>query len=194
MTDAVSPICQPLIDCVDAALGASDTEALTARLRNGLCQLMRDQRLQLPAAILTPRGDRYARRELYRSTRHAYSIVAMTWGPGQGTSIHDHAGLWCVEGIWRGQLQITRYALRAHDAAGWRFDAETVFIAGTGSAGSLIPPHEYHTIRNPSSSAVAISLHVYAEPITCCGVYEPQAGAPGHYQRRERQLSLDPID
>ncbi len=27
----------------------------------------------------------------------------MTWGPGQGTPLHDHAGIWCVEGVVEGK-------------------------------------------------------------------------------------------
>ena len=80
--------------------------------------------------------------------RLGYSVVAMTWGPGQGTPIHDHCGLWCVEGVWDGQLEITQYELLERDGERFRFRAAGGMQAGPGSAGSLIPPHEYHTIRN----------------------------------------------
>ena len=33
----------------------------------------------------------------------------MTWGPGQGTAMHDHGGLWCVEGVVEGAMTVTRY-------------------------------------------------------------------------------------
>jgi len=48
--------------------------------------------------------------------------------------------------------------------------------AGCGSAGSLIPPHEYHTIRNGSRDAIAISLHVYQAPLESCSRFAPQEG------------------
>jgi hypothetical protein len=47
--------------------------------------------------------------------------------------------------------------------------------AGPGSAGSLIPPHEYHSIRNASSDAVAISLHIYKAPMENCSKFQPQS-------------------
>ena len=61
--------------------------------------------------------------------------------------------------------------------------------AGCASAGSLIPPYEYHAIRNPSEDAVAVSLHIYQGAMTCCGVFvEAQ---PGWHRRVDRQLVLD---
>ena len=35
----------------------------------------------------------------------------MTWGPGQGTPLHDHAGMWCVEGVLEGRIEVARYDL-----------------------------------------------------------------------------------
>ena len=40
--------------------------------------------------------------------------------------------------------------------------------AGPSSAGSLIPPHEYHTIRNTSCETVAVSLHIHKAEMACC--------------------------
>ena len=84
---------------------------ITDALRNALCKLIRDPDVKLPDCCYQGAGDHYARRELYRSDEHGYCIIAMTWGPGQGTLIHDHAGMWCVEGVWHGSLEITPYEL-----------------------------------------------------------------------------------
>ncbi len=97
----------------------------------------------------------------------------MTWAPGQGTPIHDHCGLWCVEGVWQGQLEITRYELEEEDGDRARFSKHETLMAGTGSAGSLLPPHEYHTIRNPQPDRVSISLHVYQRAMGTCSTFEP---------------------
>ena len=48
--------------------------------------------------------------------------------------------------------------------------------AGPGSAGSLIPPHEYHTIRNPARRPVAVSLHIYKARLENCAVFSPVGG------------------
>jgi hypothetical protein len=58
--------------------------------------------------------------------------------------------------------------------------------AGPGSAGSLIPPHEYHTIRNASPDAIAISLHIYKAEMACCAKFIPErADARGEWFVRE---------
>ena len=139
-----------LVAAIDAAVAAGDEHAVTAALRNTLCRMIRDRDVQLPACVHDPIEDHYARRELYRSPDHGYSVVAMTWGPGQGTPVHDHCGLWCVEGVWDGELEIVQYELLERDGERFRFRAAGGMHAGPGSAGSLIPPHEYHTIRNAS--------------------------------------------
>jgi predicted metal-dependent enzyme (double-stranded beta helix superfamily) len=178
-----------LVAAIDAALGAGDEHAITAALRNALCRLIRDREVQLPACVHEPVADHYARRELYRSPRHGYSVVAMTWAPGQGTPVHDHAGLWCVEGVWDGELEIVQYELLERDGERYRFRAAGGIHAGPGSAGSLIPPHEYHTIRNASTDAIAISLHIYKAEMACCSKFQPQAGE--WYLRESAQLATD---
>jgi len=178
-----------LVDALDAAVEAGDQHAITAALRNTLCALIRDHDVQLPDCVHEPIVDHYARRELYRSPRHGYSVVAMTWGPGQGTPVHDHSGLWCVEGVWDGQLEITQYELLERDGERFRFRAAGGMQAGPGSAGSLIPPHEYHSIRNASSDAVAISLHIYKAPMECCSMFLPQDGE--WYARAPKALEID---
>ncbi len=164
------------IAALDTAVALGDEHAVTAALRNCLCAMIRDPEIALPDCVHQPIADHYARRELYRSPDHGYSVVAMAWGPGQGTPIHDHSGLWCVEGVWGGQLEITQYQLLEREGDRFRFRAAGGMQAGPGSAGSLIPPHEYHTIRNASSDTVAVSLHIYQAPIACCSKFQPQAG------------------
>ena len=165
-----------LVAALDAAVTSGDDHAITAALRNTLCAMIRDRDVHLPECVHDPIVDHYARREIYRSERHGYSVVAMTWGPGQGTPVHDHSGLWCVEGVWDGELEIVQYELLERDGERFRFRAAGGMHAGPGSAGSLIPPHEYHTIRNASEDAVAVSLHIYKAPMECCSKFVPQSG------------------
>ena len=165
-----------LVAAIDHAVTQGDEHVVTASLRTLLCRVIRDPSVCLPDCVHAPIADHYARRELYRSPTHGYSVVAMTWGPGQGTPIHDHSGLWCVEGVWDGQLEITQYELLETRGERFRFRAAGGVQAGPGSAGSLIPPHEYHTITNPSEETVAVSLHIYKAPIDCCSKFQPHDG------------------
>lgn len=189
LPDIPFPGRQRLVAGIDQALAAGDCHAVTAALRNVLCGLIRDPAVRLPDCVHAPIEDHYARRELYRSPRHGYSVVAMTWGPGQGTPIHDHAGCWCVEGVWRGELEITQFELLGRDGDRFRFRSAGGMQAGPGSAGSLIPPHEYHTIRNTDPRAIAVSLHVYERPLEQCSRFEEAGGE--WYLRVDNALRTD---
>jgi predicted metal-dependent enzyme (double-stranded beta helix superfamily) len=178
-----------LIAALDRAIGAGDSHEVTSAVRQTLCSMIRDREVQLPECVYEPISDHYARREIYRSPLHGYSVVAMTWGPGQGTPVHDHSGLWCVEGVWDGELEITQYELLAQDGNRYRFRSTGGMQAGAGSAGSLIPPHEYHTIRNASPDQVAISVHIYKAEMQCCSTFVPQEGE--WYLRSDRTLATD---
>ena len=178
-----------VVRAIDDAVTSGDQHAITAALRRVLCSLIRDRDVRLPACCHEPVADNYARRELYRSPGLGYSVVAMTWGPGQGTPIHDHCGLWCVEGVWDGELEITQYELLEQDGERFRFRAAGGIHAGPGSAGSLIPPHEYHAIRNASSDAIAVSLHIYKAPMEACSMFVPQDGE--WYVRASKVLPQD---
>ena len=182
-----------MIAALDAAVALGDDRSITDALRKRLCAMIGEQEVQLPECVYQPIADHYARRELYTSPEHGYSVIAMTWGPGQGTKIHDHSGMWCVEGVWHGRLEITQYELAERNDQLYRFTPVGTIEAGTGSAGSLIPPHEYHTIRNPSERSVAVSLHVYQRTMVRCGVFSPEEGLPDWQRRGERLLGTDQI-
>lgn len=181
-----------LIAAIDAAVIKPTTPEVTDSLRSSLCRLICGHEVALPDCVFERCAEHYARRELYRSEEHGYCVMAMTWGPGQGTPIHDHGGMWCVEGVWNGALEIVQYELVEHDAQRYCFQAVGSIQAGAGSAGSLIPPHEYHSIRNPSDSSITVSLHVYSGPMLRCAVFQPLP-EDHWYGRDVRQLGLDRV-
>ena len=180
-----------LLAVVEEAYAQPDGESLTHTLRDGLCRLIKTKAVSLPDCVFEPVEGHYARRELYSCPERGTTIVAMTWAPAQGTPIHDHCGLWCVEGVWQGQLEITRYELEEEDGDRARFTRYETLMAGAGSAGSLLPPHEYHTIRNPSADRIAISLHVYQKAMGTCATFEPLGD--DWYLRGSKALCLDQI-
>ena len=67
--------------------------------------------------------------------------------------------------------------------------SQRVLVAGPGSAGSLIPPHEYHSIHNPSEDATAVSVHIYRRPLDACCKFHPDEG--NWYTLDQCQLALD---
>lgn len=183
-----------LLQVIDEAYAQPDHEGLTRVLREGLTRLIREKTVYLPECVFEPVEGHYARRELYACPERETTVVAMTWAPGQGTPIHDHCGLWCVEGVWQGQLEITRYELEEDQGDRCRFTRFETLVAGTGTAGSLLPPHEYHTIRNPNPAQIAISLHIYQKAMGTCATFEPEAAGGDWYRRGSRQLCLDAVE
>lgn len=181
-----------LLAVIEDACNEANDEALTRSLRDGLCRLIRDKTVFLPDCVFEPVEGHYARRELHACPERGITVVAMTWAPGQGTPIHDHCGLWCVEGVWQGQLEITRYELEESDGDRYRFTRYETLVAGTGTAGSLLPPHEYHTICNPNPQQIAISLHIYQKAMGECATFQPIDG--DWYQRSKKLLCLDQVD
>jgi predicted metal-dependent enzyme (double-stranded beta helix superfamily) len=180
---------EELIERIDDAVARSDPRDVVHALRRSMCAMIRDSDVRLPDCVFEPHHEHYARRELYRSPHLGYSVIAMTWGPGQGTPIHDHSGMWCVEGVWAGEIEVVQYELREQSGDRFQFESVGGIQAGQGSAGSLIPPHEYHTIANPSADAIAVSVHVYRAEMTQCNVFRRVDG--DWYERCPRRLGLD---
>jgi predicted metal-dependent enzyme (double-stranded beta helix superfamily) len=179
---------EALVAMADRAVAHGAVEQIVDELRTGLCELIRSGSVQLPQEFRHACADHYARRLVHRDDVRGYSVVAMTWGPGQSTPLHDHGGMWCVEGVWDGSIDVQQFELVEHHDDRFRFEKRNSFQAGTGSAGCLIPPHEYHRISNPARET-AISIHIYGGDMNRCSVFEPQDG--GWYLRREKQLGLD---
>ena len=103
--------------------------------------------------------------------QHRRDDVGTRSKPRQCTTI---PGMWCVEGVvWDGQhSEITQFELLERDGDRYRFRAAGGMHAGPGSAGSLIPPHEYHTIGNPNADEVAVNVpHIYKAPMDYCSKF-----------------------
>jgi len=178
-----------LIALVDAATEQANVTDTVETIKAELCRLIRQQSIELPPSFIVPVKERYARRLLHRDAERGYSIVVMTWGPCQATPIHDHAGLWCVEGVWGGSINVQQYDLVEQQGEMYRFSRQNSYEAGVGSAGCLIPPYEYHSISNTCDSSPAISLHIYGGDMVSCNVFNEEGD--GWYRRTLRTLGFD---
>jgi 3-mercaptopropionate dioxygenase len=179
-----------LISRIDEAVMLGDSDAITQRVKQELQDAIRARTVELPERFHRVRADGYARRLLHRNDALGYTAVVMTWGPGQRTPLHDHAGIWCVEGVVEGRMDVTQFDLIEDQTApadgGYRFEEKGCVHAAVGSAGCLIPPFEYHVLANALDQP-SITLHVYGGEMTTCHVFEPTDG--GRYVRRDRALS-----
>ncbi len=147
--------------------------------------------LAVPADLRRPIEGTYARRLLHRDPAGQYTMVVMTWGPGQKTGLHDHAGIWCVECVVDGDMEVAQYDLMSEKGGAFRFERRSQVVAGRGSAGCLIPPFEYHTLGNAAETP-SVTLHVYGGEMDHCSIFVPEpAGASGTFRRQSRQLAYD---
>lgn len=130
----------------------------------------------LPSGSRQPANDEYARHLLHRDPAGRFEVVAMAWGPGQSTPIHDHSGMWCVEGVYEGRIEVTRFDVEETlNSDLVRVEQTDVIRAGLGECGALIPPVEYHRIANPHD-LTAVTIHVYGGMMRSCRVFEQADG------------------
>ena len=174
-----------LIAKLDAAVRLGDPEAITHQIKRDLESAIQHGAVPLPDRFHHTRAEGYARRLLHRNDDLGYTAVVMTWAPGQGTPLHDHAGIWCVEGVVEGRMDVTQYDLVEETGGECRFEVKGCVHAAVGSAGCLIPPFEYHVLAN-AIDLPSITLHVYGGEMTSCHVFEPIQN--GRYARKSRSL------
>lgn len=183
MTLSAHPQVRALIAHIDAAVADNGPQAICAKVKAALAELTQRDPSFLPEGLLQPAPNHYARRLLHRDPKNRYSIVVMAWAPGQGTPLHDHAGQWCVEGVYRGKIRVRSYALTERQGDLCRFEQQDEVVSGVGQAGWLIPPYEHHVLENPFEQ-LAVTIHVYSQELTWCHAFIP---APDGRYRRERK-------
>lgn len=171
VTQAV--VVDPLIERLRAAVKLRDIAAITDRIKQELESFIPEEGLRLPEHFRQPNPDSYSRRLLYRDPELDFTAVVMTWGPGQHTALHDHAGIWCVEGVVEGEMEVRRYELLSEEDGLYRFAPRGSAHARAGSAGALIPPFEHHVLANSCSDTTSLTLHVYGGEMDHCSVFEP---------------------
>ena len=178
-----------LVEWLDRAVRRPSLEQITVGVRDALQDSIRNSALRLPVRFEGCRGDSYARRLLHRDPTQVYTVVAMTWGPGQHTGLHDHAGIWCVECVLKGELDVTQYDLEERENGRYRFTSKASIRARVGDAGCLIPPFEYHVLSNPRRDQSSITVHVYGGEMDHCNIYLPQES--GWWERQSKRLTYD---
>ena len=176
-----------LIRRLDEAVAIRDDEVRCRNVKRVLSEVVESGDDFLDASYLQPTPDVYARRLLHRDPEGRYSALVMVWDKGQGTPLHDHAGMWCVECVYRGRIRVTSYSVHGGnpETGVVQFQKENVVHAGKADAGALIPPFEYHVLENAAESP-AVTIHVYGGDMTYCHIFEPVEGG---WLRRYRELS-----
>jgi 3-mercaptopropionate dioxygenase len=180
--------CRELVARLDRSVEAGSIDAVTRCVKADLEDLLGRGAVVLSDAFRQPAPDSYARRLLHRDPLGRYTAIVMTWGPGQGTPVHDHGGLWCVEGVIEGEIAVTQYDVTPEGGNEFAIAARDTMIAGRGTAGRLIPPTDHHVMSNALADQPSLTLHVYGGDLCACNVFTPTAS--GRYVSQVRTLSF----
>ncbi|KAJ5887607.1 cysteine dioxygenase [Penicillium taxi] len=94
------------------------------------------------------------------------NILLLVWNPGKGSPIHDHANAHCIMKVLSGQLNETVYENPEHEQNEEKkpltIKSSTTF--GVNAVTYISDDIGLHRVSNPSSSEVAVSLHLYTPP------------------------------
>lgn len=177
------PLLDQMIGMLDEAVVKQTSTGCCKAVKRALEEIISSGKEFLPSEFLQPAPDRYARRLLHKDPQDRYTVLVMVWGLGQGTPLHDHAGMWCVECVYRGKILVRSYDLEDEVGEKFKFKLEQEVLAGIGEAGTLIPPFDYHTIENALPDQPAVTLHVYGGEMEWCNAFVPD----GELHRMERR-------
>jgi cysteine dioxygenase len=167
----VTPSSRPLAQLVEALRGLGDlrrhADAVDALLDG----------ISLPLAALLPslrfRGGVYTRTRIHRDDD--FELLLLTWSPGSQSPVHDHDGQDCWFVPLAGDFTLDDYVI-ADDAIG--DDARLTLLRsrrlGPGELDRRDQYEAVHAVR--PASPIAISLHVYAQPIDRCRVFDLRRG------------------
>ena len=108
--------------------------------------------------------ERYRSHLLHAEPGGSFSIVALTWRPGQVTPIHDHV-TWCVFGVIQGVEHEELFRL---DEDGGRLLEAGTSANPAGEVSGFAPPGDIHRVCNVGDDT-AISIHIYGTDVSRIG-------------------------
>lgn len=184
ITPAPSTKLEELVSLLDKAVEEQETKGCCYAVKAALEHIVHSGEEFISPELLRPVPGTYARRLLHNDPTGRYSAMVMVWGIGQGTPLHDHDDMWCVECVYRGRIKVVSYSEQERNGDLYRFEQEKTVYAGPGEAGALIPPFDHHTIENAADTP-SVTIHIYGGEMTKCHVFLPVEGG---YVRVEKQL------
>src|SRR5436190_1322930 len=105
-----SPKVDTLIQMLDKAVAIEDCETRCQAVKHVLEEVIRGDHDFVDEHFMKPAPTSYARRLIHQDPDDRYTMMSMVWDKGQGTALHDHAGMWCVECVYKGRIKVVSYS------------------------------------------------------------------------------------
>ena len=105
---------------------------------------------------------------VYRGAHDRFNIMAAIWPAGGSTGVHDHAGNWVVEGVYRNKLHTIRYARQDDESQPGHAELRETMALDLlpGDIAHVQYPDEFiHDFINPTEEPT-VSVHIYGGDIT----------------------------
>jgi len=165
-------VVESIVTAISRLVAAGSPRDLTLEL----ARLEAAGALEDEALYPQPCEEHYARKLLWQDPAGAFIVIGFTWGPGQATELHDHAGFWGAEIVVSGTMEETTYELKERSGeAHYRFARGRTRTSEKGAIGVIEPPKEYHVFGNPGGP-IARTLHVYGGNLVRCRFFSPDSG------------------
>ncbi|MGA2857648.1 MAG: cysteine dioxygenase family protein [Candidatus Sulfotelmatobacter sp.] len=132
------------------------------------------------APYLTWDRQHYTRNLIDR--RPIYELIAICWGVGQVSSVHNHRDQNCWMAAPIGRLQVENFHVVQQDLRAGRCQLEPLNTVemNVSHPCAVDPADPVHRVLNPREfDQRAVSLHVYSRPFDSCVVYSPEQGTCG---------------
>ncbi len=156
--------------------------------------LMRDVRIGLGEVepFMSVRKGGYTRNLVYADAH--FELMVLVWDQDATTAIHDHAGQHCWFTALSGTFDLQNYRRvsggRAPGAARIA-PAETLRGVSIGEPDYRHGDSDIHRVAVAPGCEQAISLHVYANPLATCLVFDEERGVCGLKQLKYDTVAVD---
>ncbi|CAJ0608762.1 unnamed protein product [Cylicocyclus nassatus] len=105
-----------------------------------------------------------------------YNLMLLCWGPGMGSSIHDHTDSHCFVKMLDGTLLETRYDWPNEDDKEAPLKKISMNRYEVNGVSYMNDKLGLHRMENPSHSDSAVSMHLYIPAYETCNAFDERTG------------------
>lgn len=124
---------------------------------------------------------------LHTRSSLAYSALLIAWPAGYASPVHDHDGLWGIDVVLDGVLEVEAFSLSRPDVP--ESSSTESRILGMGDHLTFPGVGYAHRCRNLSARQPALSLHVYGGELTRYRTFHQDA--PGHWHSTVSHAAME---